>query len=121
MILTLEANVGIGHSIAAFKGVLSMSSGLFRRFRLGVSALMFGILLVGVIAVPVSARAASKGLFKIGFICGCSGDEASSIAVSSGVMQAWASYENAHGGIEGQKVDVIVKDDAGNPITSVSE
>lgn len=98
-----------------------MPSRFLRKARLGVSVLMFGATLVAAIAVPVSAGAASKSVFKVGFICDCSGAYASSIAVSAGVIQAWGDYENAHGGIDGHKVQVIVKDSALNPATAISE
>ncbi len=98
-----------------------MTSRILRRARLGVSALLFGITISGAIAVPVSAGAASKGPLNIGFVCSCSGAYASSLAVSSGVFGAWEKYVNAHGGINGQKVNVINMDDALNPVTSIAD
>jgi branched-chain amino acid transport system substrate-binding protein len=96
-------------------------SRVLRRVRLGISAFLFGATLIGAIAVPVSVGAASKGLFKIGFVCSCTGAYASSLGVSSGAFNAWADYVNAHGGIDGRKVQIFVGDDANNPVTSISE
>jgi branched-chain amino acid transport system substrate-binding protein len=54
-------------------------------------------------------------------ICSCSGPEAANEAATGTVIQAWAKYVNAHGGINGYPVDVIVKDDDLNPALSVRE
>ena len=57
----------------------------------------------------------------LGFICSCSGPEASAIGSTDKVIQAWAKYVNANGGINGHPVNVIVKDDAQNPATSLQD
>lgn len=41
-------------------------------------------------------------------------------APASGI-KAWANWTNAHGGINGRKVDLISLDDAGSPATSVTD
>ncbi len=57
----------------------------------------------------------------MGFICSCTGPLASSIAIGPDAYKAWASSVNAVGGINGHKVNVIVKDDAFNSGTSLSQ
>lgn len=57
----------------------------------------------------------------IGFVCSCTGPDASSNAVAPTGMQAWADSVNASGGINGHSINLIVKDDQENPATSVSE
>jgi branched-chain amino acid transport system substrate-binding protein len=70
-----------------------------------------------------NASAASKNLspIKIGIVCSCTGPLASSTSIGPPSYEAWADSVNASGGINGHKIDVIVKDDAFNPATSVSE
>lgn len=71
---------------------------------------------VGVVAVPGgSASAAADKPIVLGFICDCTGPFASSIASSAPQIQAWADYTNAHGGLDGHHVTMIVKDDDANP------
>ena len=57
----------------------------------------------------------------LGFICSCSGPEASAIGSTDKVIEAWAKYVNANAGINGHPVNVIVKDDAQNPATSLQD
>ena len=72
-------------------------------------------------AAGAPAGAATPAPLVVGDICSCTGPEASTIAQTSPTAQAWASSVNAEGGIDGHKVDVIVKDDAYNPTTSLAE
>jgi branched-chain amino acid transport system substrate-binding protein len=58
---------------------------------------------------------------KIGYICSCTSPLGSSTAINLPGYQAWVKSVNASGGINGHPVDLIVKDDAANPATSVSE
>ncbi len=73
----------------------------------------------GTIGQP--AGAATLAPVVLGDICSCTGVEASAIAPTSDVLQAWVAWTNAHGGIAGHKVDVIVKDDALNPAASLAD
>ncbi len=68
-----------------------------------------------------SAGASGSGDVTIGFICSCTGPEASSIAITKPAYQAWAQWANANGGVAGHKVNVIYEDDTSNPGTSLSE
>src|SRR5262245_492290 len=51
----------------------------------------------------------------VGFICSCTGPLAKSIGRSEEVIQAWAKYTNANGGLNGHPVKVITADDGQNP------
>jgi branched-chain amino acid transport system substrate-binding protein len=67
------------------------------------------------------ADAATKAAIVLGDICSCTGPEASSVGQTAPTLQAWAKWVNAHGGIQGHPVTLIVKDDAYNPGTSLSD
>lgn len=77
----------------------------------------------GLVALPsVSGASGSGGArWAIGMICSCTGPEASSTSVSAPALQAWADAVNAKGGVDGHKINLIVKDDATNPGTSLAE
>jgi branched-chain amino acid transport system substrate-binding protein len=51
----------------------------------------------------------------VGSICSCSGLLASSNGRGTDVIQAWAKWTNAHGGLNGHPVKVISADDGQNP------
>jgi branched-chain amino acid transport system substrate-binding protein len=87
---------------------------------LAVMAMATG-LTVATGALDQPAGASTEAPVVFGDICSCSGAEASAIAPTSDVLQAWESWTNAHGGIDGHKVQVIIKDDALNPATSLSD
>jgi branched-chain amino acid transport system substrate-binding protein len=67
-----------------------------------------------------SAEAATLQPIVVGDICSCTGPEQASLSQTTPTLQAWASYVNAHGGIAGHKVKLVVKDDGYNPSTSLS-
>jgi branched-chain amino acid transport system substrate-binding protein len=70
---------------------------------------------------PTSAPTKS-GTITIGTVCSCSGADASVYGPNAlDVYQAWQDWTNAHGGINGYHVKLIVMDDALNPTTSVAE
>jgi len=58
---------------------------------------------------------------KVGFICSCSGAEASAIALTKDSAGAWAKSVNAAGGINGHPVQLFIEDDALNPATSLQD
>jgi branched-chain amino acid transport system substrate-binding protein len=86
-----------------------------------------GLLLVGTVVVGgvggTGAASASGSLapIKVGEVCSCTGPLASSIIVGPPAYAAWVDYTNAHGGIDGHKIDLIEVDDAYNPSTSLTE
>ena len=52
-------------------------------------------------------------------ICSCSGSQQAAEGDNGTTIQVWAKWVNAHGGINGYPVRVIVKDDGQNPATSL--
>jgi len=72
-------------------------------------------------AGPATAGAAAKAPVVIGDICSCTGPEASSIGQTTAVVQAWASWVNSHGGLDGHQVQVIVKDDGYSASASLTD
>ena len=63
-------------------------------------------------AVPAGAGASdSSSAVTIADLCSCTGPEASSISQTSSTMQAWASWVNSHGGLEGHQVHLVILDD----------
>jgi len=87
----------------------------------GASVLVAGALLAGLGAAAPPAGATSSGTINIGFVCSCSGQLASSTAVAKPGYEAWQEYTNAHGGINGHKVNVIYMDDQQNSGTGLSD
>ncbi len=76
------------------------------------------IIALGAVMVPlaqVPAAAASNGTVNVGIVCGCTGPLASSTVTAPAAYKAWADAANAAGGINGHKINVIVKDDESNP------
>ncbi len=73
-------------------------------------------------AAGTTTAAAPKGsTIKIGMIATLSGPQASSSNQGATVAPAWADYVNKTlGGINGHPVQIIVKDDAGQPTTAAS-
>jgi branched-chain amino acid transport system substrate-binding protein len=51
----------------------------------------------------------------VGFVCSCTGPLAKSIGRSADVIQAWAKWTNANGGVNGHPVKVVTADDGQNP------
>ena len=84
-----------------------------------VVGLATGITGSGFMATQVSAAQSPKTI-QIGIVCACTGPLASSISVVPPAYQAWADATNASGGVSGYKVKVIVKNDDGNPATSLA-
>jgi branched-chain amino acid transport system substrate-binding protein len=56
----------------------------------------------------------------VGVICACSGPLSSNYGGSDKVVTAWAEHVNENGGLNGHQVEVIAKDDAGDPATSLA-
>ena len=79
-----------------------------------------GMLTMGGTAVSSSAGAATKGPLIVGDICSCTGPEASSLSQTSATLDAWAAAVNAKGGVDGHKVQVIVKDDGYSPANALA-
>ncbi|WP_280275294.1 ABC transporter substrate-binding protein [Nocardia wallacei] len=56
----------------------------------------------------------------IGSICSCTGPAAGSVGRATDVLQAWASWVNDRGGINGHPVKVVAYDDQQNPTTALA-
>lgn len=67
------------------------------------------------------AEAATKGTVNVGIVCGCTGPLASSTSTSPLSYESWANAVNAKGGINGYKINVIVKDDQSSPATGLQD
>jgi branched-chain amino acid transport system substrate-binding protein len=107
-------------------GIAAMRDGLKRGGLLGGRLLAAGALVAGfalatgVVGPPAGAASSAKPLV-IGDLCSCTGPEASTISQTTAVVKAWASSVDAHGGIDGHQVQIVVKDDGYNPTTSLAE
>jgi len=66
-------------------------------------------------AAPSSASTVSGQPITVGFVCSCTGPLATTIGRSEDVIQAWAKWTNAHGGLNGHPVKVIAADDGQDP------
>ncbi len=92
--------------------------------RLAGSVAVAAGLLTGVELLPSDserAGAATGTPIVLGVMCSCTGPEASSTAQTTPVIEAWAKYVNAHGGIKGHPVSLIVKDDQFNAGTAIAD
>lgn len=87
---------------------------------MGASGAIASLVMAGLTLVPTANSGAAAGPLVIGFECACTGPYASSLAIAAPVYQAWAKYVNAHGGVNGQQVQVVVKDDGDNPGTALA-
>jgi branched-chain amino acid transport system substrate-binding protein len=90
----------------------------FIAFALGAVTICAGLIVGGPAA---TGGAAQSSPIAIGVICSCTGALASSVEVGPPAYTSWADYQNAHGGLNGHPVKVIIKDDAANPATALSE
>jgi len=101
--------------------VAAVRKGLLGGRILCAMALAAGLTLVsGAMGQPAGA-ASNKAPLVIGDLCSCTGPEASTISQTTDVVNAWASSINAKGGIDGHKVQIVVKDDGYNPATSQAD
>lgn len=93
-----------------------------RRVASGFTLAVAGLLAGGLVPISSQAGAASSAApIKIGYICTCTGPLASSAQIAPVAYKAWVSSVNASGGINGHKIQLIEKDDAGNPGTALSD
>ena len=70
-----------------------------------------GVVSVAGLSSAPAGAASSTGTVTIADLCSCTGPEASSISQTSDTMQAWASWVNAHGGLAGHQVHLVILDD----------
>jgi branched-chain amino acid transport system substrate-binding protein len=65
--------------------------------------------------------AATEAPINIGYICSCTSALASSIEVNRQAYEAYVSYTNAHGGIDGHQIKLFLADDSANPATASAQ
>jgi branched-chain amino acid transport system substrate-binding protein len=68
-----------------------------------------------------SSPAATGSPLTIGYVCDCTGPDASSVNAITPVFEAWAAWENQNGGIAGHPVKMIKVDDGQNSGTSLTQ
>lgn len=85
----------------------------------GGAVLLAGSFVVG-LGTQAPAGAASGSPIVVGVVCSCTGPLGPGIIVEPPGLQAYASYINAHGGINGHPLSVIIKDDTSNPGMGIS-
>lgn len=68
-----------------------------------------------------TASSKDAAAWKVGAVLTCTGPLSSSSGPICDATKAWASYTNDNGGINGHKINLIIKDDAGNPATGLTE
>ena len=90
-------------------------------------ALSFGVAMLtvagfaSVIGAGAGPASAAEPPITVGIVCSCTGAFAGQLGVGPPAYEAWAKWQNSNGGVDGHKVNVIVKDDALNPATSSTE
>ena len=104
-------------------GLAKLQLGGNMRFkRLGAFMLAAVTIFGGLIASGGDeASSASTAPVVVGIVCTCTGALASSTEVGPPAYVAWADYQNAHGGLNGHPIKVLVKDDSSNPATALAE
>ena len=94
---------------------------LFKRFVVLASMGLLGALL----AVPTASASnghASAAAIKIGVVCSCSGGFVTpDPQFFPNAFQAWADHQNAIGGIDGHKVQILYFNDDSNPGSSLTD
>jgi branched-chain amino acid transport system substrate-binding protein len=93
---------------------------LFARKWFALLAVITTVLL-GAWAAPSSASTGSAAPVTLGLLCSCSGAYGASVDTQVDVYKTAVNYVNAHGGINGHKIKIIEKDDAGTPATSATD
>jgi branched-chain amino acid transport system substrate-binding protein len=72
-------------------------------------------------AISQSAGASNASPIVVGDICSCTGPLGAGALPTTSVLQAWAKWVNAHGGIDHHQVTLVVKDDGSNPSTATAD
>jgi branched-chain amino acid transport system substrate-binding protein len=89
---------------------------LTRAFAIAAACAVTTVGLAAVSAAP--SGAATKAPIAVGYICGCTGPQASSVVTNRSAYEAYVSWTNAHGGIAGHKIKLYLADDKSDPATS---
>jgi branched-chain amino acid transport system substrate-binding protein len=89
---------------------------------MAATMLFAGVITTAAVAgVGSAGAAAAKTPIKIGLICSCTGPLSGSVVDVPPAYKAWVASVNASGGINGHKIELITKDDASDPTTSVAD
>jgi branched-chain amino acid transport system substrate-binding protein len=67
------------------------------------------------------SEAATKAPIAVGYICSCTSPQASSVVTNRSAYEAYVSWTNAHGGIDGHQIKLYLADDSANPATSSAD
>jgi branched-chain amino acid transport system substrate-binding protein len=87
----------------------------------GVLSLVVGASAFISVGTQASAGASAGGApITVGVVCTCSGPFGGDVLAAADVYKSWVNATNATGGINGHKIQLTLKDDAGNPGTSAS-
>lgn len=97
------------------------SSSVFARIAVVAGAMVLALSLASCSSSKPSGSSATGAPVNVGIMCSCTGALSSSYVGGPDTYKAWASEVNASGGLNGHKVNVIVKDDALNPGTALTE
>jgi len=73
------------------------------------------------IVMPAEAGAASATPVVVGEICSCTGPLASTALQSVPVLQSWADWTNAHGGLNGHPVQLMEVNDLTTPGVAIGQ
>lgn len=73
------------------------------------------------LSAPAAFAASNKAPIKVGFIAQAASAQQSAVTTVVPSVKAWAAYENAHGGINGHKVQVDVELEPSNPGVALTD
>ena len=98
------------------RGLSALAAGL------GLAAALAGCASSGAPSGPdASGSSSAAGAISIGMVGTFSGPLASGTLKMPEVMQAWVSWTNAHGGLAGHPVNLVVKDDGGDATAAITD
>jgi branched-chain amino acid transport system substrate-binding protein len=87
--------------------------------RLAATASAIAVATLGLAIISAApSGAATKAPINVGYVCGCTSPQASSVVINRSSYEAFVKYTNAHGGIDGHKINLFLADDTANPAKS---
>jgi branched-chain amino acid transport system substrate-binding protein len=72
-------------------------------------------------AASGASSAPTGAPIKIGFICACTGAQASANAQNDTIITAWEKYTNDNGGVNGHPIQVIIEREPNNPGVALTD
>jgi branched-chain amino acid transport system substrate-binding protein len=91
----------------------------FRGVGIRVAALL-GLLTAGLIALPIGAAGASTAPIHVAVLNESTGEFGAQFRAVVPGATAWAKWENAHGGVDGHRIDLKIYNGASNRTTAVA-